>query len=46
MNLAKQYEIAKKNATEFMKNGQITAYFEALLEMKKYKNLLIAIKAN
>lgn len=46
MNLTKQYETAKKNATEFMQNGQISSYFEALLEMKKYKRLLIAIQAN
>lgn len=45
-NLTKQYETAKENSIEFMKNGQISAYFEALLEMKKYKMLLNAIVAN
>jgi hypothetical protein len=29
-----------------MKNGQISAYFEALLEMNKYKRLMIAVIAN
>jgi hypothetical protein len=29
-----------------MKNGQISAYFNALLEMNKYKRLLIAVIAN
>lgn len=45
-NLTKQYEIARKNSIEFMTTGQITKYFEALLEMKKYKRLMIAIVAN
>ncbi|MCH3881491.1 MULTISPECIES: hypothetical protein [Tenacibaculum] len=45
-NLTKQYETAKRNSIEFMKNGQITAYFNALLEMKKYKQLMVAIVAN
>lgn len=46
MNLTKQYEIAKKNSIEFMKKGQISAYFNALLEMKKYKTLMTAVVAN
>ena len=45
-NLIKKYETAKKNANTFMKNGQITNYFEALLEMNKYKRLMTAIIAN
>mgnify|MGYP000513031060 CR=1 FL=1 len=45
-NLTKQYEAAKRNSIEFMKNGQISAYFNALLEMKKYKQLMVAIVAN
>ncbi|WP_204218334.1 hypothetical protein [Tenacibaculum todarodis] len=45
-NLTKQYETAKRNSIEFMKNGQISAYFNALLEMKKYKQLMVAIVAN
>ncbi|MCL7762016.1 hypothetical protein MPF19_01220 [Polaribacter sp. Z014] len=42
----KQYEIAKNNAIEFMKNGQISAYLNALLEMNKYKRLMVAVVAN
>lgn len=45
-NLTKQYETAKNNSIEFMKTGEITKYFEALLEMKKYKRLMVAIVAN
>jgi hypothetical protein len=41
-----QYETAKNNSMEIMKNGQISAYFEALLEMNKYKRLMIAVIAN
>lgn len=41
-----QYETAKNNSKEFMKNGQISAYFDALLEMNKYKKLMIAAIAN
>jgi len=29
-----------------MKKGQITAYFQALLEMNKYKRLMLAVVAN
>ena len=32
-DLTKQYEIAKSNSIKFMRNGQISAYFNALLEM-------------
>ncbi|MDO6743411.1 hypothetical protein [Tenacibaculum soleae] len=45
-NLNIQYQIAKNNADQFMKNGQITKYFEALLEMNKYKRLMVAVVAN
>lgn len=46
INLKKQYETARKKANAFMKNGQITQYFEALLEMNEYKRLLKAVVAN
>lgn len=46
IDLKRQYEIAKQNANEFMKNGQISAYFNALLEMNKYKRLIVATVAN
>ncbi len=45
-NFNLQYETAKNNANEFMKRGQITQYFEALLEMNKYKRLMVAVIAN
>ena len=45
-NFKTQYQIANVNANEFMKRGQITQYFEALLEMNKYKKLMVAIVAN
>ena len=43
---AKKYEGAKRSANQFMKNGEISQYFEALLEMNKYKRLMVAIVAN
>ena len=45
-NLKKQYKTTKLNAIEYMKNGQISAYFNALLEMNKYKALLTAVSSN
>ena len=44
--LIKKYENAKKRSIEFMKNGQLTAYFETLLEMNRYKRLMMAVVAN
>ena len=44
--LPKQYETAKQNSIEFMRTGQISDYFKALLEMNKYKRLLVAVVAN
>lgn len=46
IELTNKYEIAKQNSIEFMKNGQISAYLNALLEMNKYKRLLVAVTAN
>ena len=45
-DLLNQYESAKNSSKEFMKNGQISAYFNALLEMNKYKRLMVAVVAN
>ena len=45
-DLTKQYENAKNNSIEFMKNGQISAYLNALIEMNRYKRLMVAIVAN
>jgi len=41
-----QYETEKKNAVAFMKNGQISAYLNALLAMNKYKRLMVAVVSN
>jgi hypothetical protein len=46
LDLTKQYETAKQNSKMFMKNGQISAYFNALLEMNKYKVLMKTIATN
>lgn len=45
-NLIEQYETSKMNAFEFMKKGQINAYFDALIEMNYYKKLMIAVCSN
>jgi len=45
-DLTKQYETTKMSAKQYMKNGQIHKYFEALLEMNKYKKLMLAVVAN
>ena len=40
-NLNTQYNLAKSRADEFMRRGQITQYFEALLEnIKNYPNII------
>ncbi len=45
-DLTNKYENAKLNSIEFMRNGQISAYLNSLLEMNKYKRLMVAITAN
>ncbi len=45
-NLTKKYEAASNKAIKFMKNGQISQYFDALLEMNRCKKLMKAIVAN
>jgi len=44
--LTHHYEKSKKEALKLMKAGKINAYFNTLLEMKKYKRLMIAIVSN
>ncbi|PHS51283.1 MAG: hypothetical protein COB01_10850 [Lutibacter sp.] len=44
--LIKQYQAAKKKALKFMKNGQLSAYFDALIEMNHYKRLMLTINVN
>ena len=45
-DLTKQYELAKRNSIECMRSGQIGEYLDALLEMNKYKRLMLAVTAN
>ncbi|MDP2069484.1 MAG: hypothetical protein Q8K04_11055 [Lutibacter sp.] len=40
------YETKKNSALNFMKNGQLNAYFEALVEMNNYKKLMFTVCAN
>ncbi|MDA9353612.1 hypothetical protein N9771_03000 [Flavobacteriaceae bacterium] len=44
--LTNKHETAKQNSINFMRRGQISDYFNALLEMNKYRRLLSAIIAN
>ena len=46
LELTKKYEVAKAQSIEFMRKGNISAYFDALLEMNRYKRLIISIAAN
>ena len=43
--LTNKHETAKQNSINFMRRGQISDYFNALLEMNKYRRLLSAIIA-
>ena len=43
--LIKQYETAKNKALQFMQKGQINNYFNALVEMNRYKKM-ITVSAN
>ncbi|WP_199176770.1 hypothetical protein [Tenacibaculum sp. SG-28] len=45
-NLNSEYESAKHKANTYMKNGQISKYFTALLEMNRCKRLMLAVVAN
>ena len=44
--LTKQYEQAKSKSKIYMLSGQIGAYLNTLVEMNKYKRLMVAIIAN
>ena len=44
--LIKQYEKTKKEALNFMRNGQLNQYFDALVEMNDYKRLMLIVSAN
>ena len=44
--LIKQYEAAKNSALNFMSNGELHAYFDALIKMNHYKKLMITVQSN
>jgi len=44
--LKKQYESSRRESIEFMKNGQIAAYLNALIAMNNYKRMMLAVVAN
>jgi hypothetical protein len=44
--LIENYETKKNSALDFMKNGHLNAYFEALIEMNNYKKLMYTVCAN
>lgn len=43
IELKKHYEIAKKKAKLFMKSGNLNAYFDALIEMNRYKKQMLVL---
>lgn len=46
LEIRKKYEVAKAQSIEFMRSGNISAYFDALLKMNRYKKLMVSITAN
>ena len=46
IELKKHYENSKSRATLFMEKGNISAYINALVEMNRYKKLMIAVSRN
>lgn len=44
--LMNQYENAQNKAFTFMTNGQLHAYFDALIEMNRCKKLMVQVSAN
>ncbi len=46
MDLKNLYENAKNKANNFMLNGQISAYVNALKEMNQYKKMMAVVVAN
>lgn len=39
-----KYKSTKQKAINYMKNGQLSAYFEALEEMRGYNKKLVALR--
>jgi len=46
VELKKHYENAKSRASLFMEKGNISDYINALIEMNRYKKLMLAISRN
>ena len=46
IELKKHYENSKNRAVLFMEKGNITAYINALIEMNRYKKLMVAVTRN
>lgn len=44
--LIRQYENAKRKSIEFMKNGQLNAYFDTLMEINRCEKMMLVIIAN
>jgi len=45
-DLNKHYEKSKSKATLLMKKGKIGAYVNVLIEMNRYKKLMVAVSSN
>ena len=46
IELKKHYENSKNSAVLFMEKGNISAYINALIEMNRYKKLMVAVARN
>jgi hypothetical protein len=46
IELKNHYENAKNRATLFMEKGNISSYINALIEMNRYKKLMVAVSRN
>ena len=46
IELTQHYQKAKNNANLFMEKGQIGNYVNALIEMNRYKKLMVAVVSN
>ena len=46
IELKKHYESSKNSAVLFMEKGNINAYLNALIEMNRYKKLMVAVARN
>lgn len=45
-DLIQKYETAKSKSIQYMQKGEISAYFNSLLEVNQYKKVLVAIASN